>query len=405
MHVKYRRVMRWLRSTARRSSLLGRAVAARRSNNVVREYLRVRERYAGATVGTLSASGDATSRALLKRRWRGPRRRLNDVRSARLFCVLPLLETASPIIGELQRNFDVRVFDLAPHLPRDPREMTASRRALLQRDIVAAFESAEAERPVDLAWMYVSSYDVDATTLTTIAASGVPVAVLSMDDKHAFEERPVGIPNGQRALVGAATVHLTTSIECKRWYVGEGAAAYYFPEAADPEIFRPLDLPKDIDVSFVGGWYGARRDLVMRLRSVGIRVACFGPGTDNGTLTREEMVRTFNRTRVNLGFGGVGETGAIAHLKGRDFEIPMSGSAYLTLFDHELTTHFTIGEEIACYRNAIDCAEQIRMLLEDTARRDRLAERGRRRALEDHTWTRRVEDLLTWLEISRSPGA
>lgn len=397
-------MMRWLRSTARRSSL-GRAVAARRSNSVVREYLRVRERYARATVGTLSASGDATARALLRRRWRGPRQQHADVRSARLFCVLPLLETASPIIGELQRNFDVRVFDLAPHLPSDPRKMTASHRERLQREIVAAFESADAERPVDLAWMYVSSFHVDAATLTRIATSDVPVAVLSMDDKHAFEARPVGIPNGQLALVGAATVHLTTSIECKRWYVGEGAAAYYFPEAADPEIYRPLDVTKDIDVSFVGGWYGARRDLILQLRAVGIRVECFGPGTDNGTLTREEMVRVFNRTRVNLGFGGIGETEAITHLKGRDFEIPMSGNAYLTLFDHELTSHYLIGDEIACYRNAIDCAELIRMLLEDAVRRDRLAERGRRRALEDHTWTRRVEDLLAWLDIAPSRGA
>lgn len=400
-----RRATRWLHSTALRSSLLRRAVAARRSSKVIREYLRVRERYAGATVGTLSASGDATSRALLWRRWKGPRRRLDDVRSARVFCVLPLLETASPIIGELQRNFDVQVFDLTPYLPRDPRELTASRRAVLQRDIVTAFRSAEAEHPVDLVWMYVSSYQVDPTTLTTIAESGVPVAVLSMDDKHAFEERPVGIPNGQRALIGAATVHLTTSIECKRWYAGEGAAAYYFPEAADPEIFRPLNLPKDIDVSFVGGWYGARRDLIMRLQAVGIRVECFGPGTENGALTREEMVRVFNRTRVNLGFGGIGETEAITHLKGRDFEIPMSGNAYLTLFDHELATHFTIGEEVACYRNAIDCAEQVRMLLEDTARRDQVAERGRRRALHDHTWTRRLEDLVTWLQIAPGSGA
>lgn len=389
-------VIRAKLSVGRRSSLLRRLVAALRSRQVVRSYLRTRERYARAARASSSVVGirpphpDNRSGTL-----RAPGSRLT-----RLFCVLPLSETASPMLGELQREFDVSAFDLTPHLPRDPRAMTAARRARLQRDILSAFREAQATRPVDLAWMYVSAYHCEPETLDAIRSEGALVAVLSMDDKHAFDERPVGFPNGQRALIGAATVHLTTSIECTRWYAAEGASAYYFPEAADPLIFRKLDVPKDIDVSFVGGWYGARRELISDLNDVGIHVECFGPGTKNGTLGREEMVRVFNRSRVNLGFGGVGESADVTHLKGRDFEVPMSGNAYLTLFDHELAMHYRIGDEIACYRNAIDCAEQIRMMLEDPSRRERMAQAGHARAIAEHTWSLRMRRLLEWLETT-----
>lgn len=308
-------------------------------------------------------------------------------------------DTASPFVPELLRSYDTAFVDLAPRVPRlgDPRDLAW--RAPLQREIVERFHDAHRVRPVDAALLYVSHYECDAGTLEAIAATGVPTLVLSMDDKHAFEPRPGPIPNGQRPLIGSATVHLTNSLECIRWYSAEGAAAYFFPEAADPEIYRPLDLQKDIDASFVGGWYGGRRDLIEGLRALGIHVETFGPGTDNGIISRDEIVAVFNRSRVNLGFGGVAESARITCLKGRDFEVPMTGNAYLTQYNHELTHMYDVGREIACYLNVNDCIEQIRMLLDNPAEAAALGRASRERALRDHSWTARTDELLRWLGI------
>ena len=338
-------------------------------------------------------------RAALARMWAGPRRRLARPCEARLFVAAPELDNTPTFLPELARNFDGRFVNFIDSLPADRREMRSMAwRDALQRRLVDEFRDALADGPVDLAILYVSHFECTRETLTTIRSTGVPVTVLCMDDKHSFEEREV--PSGQRPLIGAASLHLTNSLECVRWYAAEGAPAYFFPEGADPEIYRPLDLPKDIDVSFVGGWYGARRDLIANVRDNGIAVRCWGPQTEGGPISREEMVRIFNRSWINLGFGGVRDSAKVTCLKTRDFEVPMTGNVYLTQYNFEFTDHFSIGREILCYLNEIDLVEQLRFFL---AQKDRLREIGRKareRSARTCTWTARVEALIHWMGIA-----
>jgi spore maturation protein CgeB len=106
------------------------------------------------------------------------------------------------------------------------------------------------------------------------------------------------------------------------------------------------------------------------------------------------MVRLVSRARLVLGMGGVGHTDKVKHLKGRDFEVPMCGAAYLTSFNPELTDFFEVGSEILCYGSPQDCADVARWGL---ARPSRLVEIGaaaRRRCIAEHTWDRRLEQML-----------
>ena len=64
--------------------------------------------------------------------------------------------------------------------------------------------------------------------------------------------------------------------------------------------------------------------------------------------------------------GGVGRTTKINHLKGRDFEVPMCGSVYLTNFNPELADCFVIGHEIMCYGSFEECFEQINNILSNS---------------------------------------
>jgi len=63
------------------------------------------------------------------------------------------------------------------------------------------------------------------------------------------------------------------------------------------------------------------------------------------------MSRIYARSRINLGFGGIGHSRNLVCLKGRDFEVPMSGALYVTQHNPELALVFDIGREIVTYRD------------------------------------------------------
>ena len=112
-----------------------------------------------------------------------------------------------------------------------------------------------------------------------------------------------------------------------------------------------------------------------------------------------------SRARLVLGMGGVGHTDKVKHLKGRDFEVPMCGAAYLTSFNPELADFFTVGSEILCYGSPQECADVARWGLARPARLIGIGAAARRRCTE-HTWDRRLEQmlrLLGWLAEGARP--
>jgi spore maturation protein CgeB len=89
----------------------------------------------------------------------------------------------------------------------------------------------------------------------------------------------------------------------------------------------------------------------------------------------------------------------VKHLKGRDFEVPMTGALYLTTFNEELSRHFDIGREILCYGSYAECAEIIVRMLRAPDQAQAIRTAGHARALRDHTWRRRIGDLFDALAV------
>jgi spore maturation protein CgeB len=82
-------------------------------------------------------------------------------------------------------------------------------------------------------------------------------------------------------------------------------------------------------------------------------------------------------------------------LKGRDFEVPMTGALYLTSEQHDLHRVYKVGEEVVTYRRKSDCLARIRYLLDHEDESTSIREAARQRCLRDHTWERRFEKLFT----------
>ncbi|MEI7639789.1 MAG: glycosyltransferase, partial [Syntrophus sp. (in: bacteria)] len=101
-----------------------------------------------------------------------------------------------------------------------------------------------------------------------------------------------------------------------------------------------------------------------------------------------------SRSLINLGFGGVIGFSDAYCLKGRDFEIPMSGGLYLTEHHPELERVYEIGEEIVTYRGFEDLLEKIRDLLANPSGAEAIRQRGHERARRDHSWEMLFEKVF-----------
>jgi spore maturation protein CgeB len=128
-------------------------------------------------------------------------------------------------------------------------------------------------------------------------------------------------------------------------------------------------------------------------------VKCFGRGWPDNSVNNEEMKLIYARSRINLGFGGIGHSRQLMCLKGRDFEVPMSGALYLTQHNPELELVFELGQEIVTYRDEGDCARLILDLLADPERAAQIRRAARARCVRDHTYFAR------WLHVFRTLGA
>lgn len=277
------------------------------------------------------------------------------------------------------------------------------RRGELDDALLAFVRERHRERPVDVLVSYLSGTWVSPATVRAIGELGIFTCALWYDDRLYFRGRRVGDRwGGAASLASAYDLNLTSAEDSIVKYHVEGGLAMFWPPAANPDLCEPLERPPRHDVSFIGTRYGARAGWVRYLRRRGVRVEAFGRGWPNGTVSGEEMVEIYASSRINLGFNGIGYSMRERCLKERDFSVPMSGQLLLCGDFPELHRVYEVGEkpggepgeEVAAYRDRADCLRQIRRLLADPERCERIREAGRRRALRDHTWERRFRDVL-----------
>ena len=261
------------------------------------------------------------------------------------------------------------------------------RRAAMNEAMLVVFREANARRPVDAVIGYMSGHNTLPSTLRSMADEGAAIFNFSLDDKlDLAEPMPDGILRSPLGLAKVVDLSLTSDPASKLKYGVHGGLAAFHPEAANPDIHRPYDVAFEHDVTFVGAHYGFRPHFIDRLRALGIDIAAYGRGWPAGAIPLDKMVEMYSRSRINLGFGGIGHSRRLMCLKGRDFEVPMAGGLYLTQHNPDLELVFEIGREVVTYTDEADCAAKIRMLLADPTKADAIRKAGRERSMRDHTY-------------------
>jgi len=158
-------------------------------------------------------------------------------------------------------------------------------------------------------------------------------------------------------------------------------------------IYKNLGLEKIYDVAFVGRCYGERKEFVDGLRKKGINVKTFGQGWEKGErINRGDLVKVYNMSKISLNMSL--SYAYVYTIKGRDFEPQCCGSMLFTRDSKDIAEYFAVGREIVTYKDAKDAAEKIKYYLEHGKEREIIAENGRRKTLESHTYEKRLRDIF-----------
>lgn len=377
-----------LKTLAKRNPVLSRLNALVKARLTERRYAARARRYACVGMRTEVRRHPGMPKAVVT-----PGRRFTIA-----YCGASEDQDRSGMLPSLERAADVHIFT-TPEFGYGISACATMPAALASVKIAHAFRvwfaALQQSVPVDFVIGQFHPQGMTVETLRWIQKRGVPCVNISMDDRLSFNPRRTeGAPYFFGGVVGTTT----TCPECVTWYLQEGEKVLYWPEASDPEIFRP-GTQRDLDVVFVGSRYGMREQLIQALRKAGVTVHAYGPGWEHGAVTAREMAALFGRAKIVLGLGYVGHSRKLRILKLRDFDGPMSGACYVTSDTPDLLTFYDVGKEIVCYRDTAECVDRVRHLLAHEAERVAIGAAGRRRAEQEHTWDRRWRDVLQWIPM------
>lgn len=207
----------------------------------------------------------------------------------------------------------------------------------------------------------------------------------------------------------------------------EKAGVEYFaflPLAADPEVFRPLELTLaekrefGSALSFVGAGYYNRRRVFQALTDYDFRIwgsdwdldSPLGPliQRQGARIAPEDCARIFNASRINLNLHsspfhhGINPQGD--YLNPRVFDLAACGAFQLVDWRSHLHRFFRPEEEIVTFATVAELRQKIDYFLAHPEERHAIAQKGRERLLREHTYTCRMAQAIRLIQEFH-PGA
>jgi hypothetical protein len=185
---------------------------------------------------------------------------------------------------------------------------------------------------------------------------------------------------------------------------------------ADPELFVPMEVEKEHDVSFYAYGDKFRREWMRELIGEPSRrladVDFVLGGTDfQGDVGRARelgyfpvnlLSRLISASKINLNVARKPHASVRASSTSRLFELAAAGAAIVTNPYLGIERWFEPGRELLVVSNADEAVNAYQALLEDPGAAAELGRSARERVLEEHTFANRAERLLELVGV-RSP--
>jgi spore maturation protein CgeB len=189
--------------------------------------------------------------------------------------------------------------------------------------------------------------------------------------------------------------------------------------AADPDLFRPLDVEKETDVFFYGHSDKFRREWMRdmigepsrRLRDVDFALGGYDYRGDTGTarllgrIPFNAFPHAISSARVNLNVTRRAHADVYASSTCRLFELAASGAAIVSNPLAGLERWFDADRELRVVASADEAVDAYRELLADPAQAEEMGRRARERVLDEHTYAHRARHLVDLLGLGTRVGA
>ena len=189
--------------------------------------------------------------------------------------------------------------------------------------------------------------------------------------------------------------------------------------AADPDLFRPLDVEKDTDVFFYGHSDKFRREWMRdmigepsrQLPEVDFALGGYDYRGDTGTarmlgrIPFNAFPHAISSARVNLNVTRRAHAEVYASSTCRLFELAASGAAIVSNPLAGLERWFDADRELRVVASADEAADAYRELLADPAQAEEMGRRARERLLDEHTYAHRARHLVDLLGLGTRVGA
>ena len=182
--------------------------------------------------------------------------------------------------------------------------------------------------------------------------------------------------------------------------------------AADPELFRPLPVPKEYDVFFYGIGDRFRRGLVeefvaepsRRLPDVDFVLGGRGTGAKVGNarplgpVPLNVFARTISASRISLNITRGPHASVFASSTCRPFELAAAGAAIVSGPHAGIERWFEPGSELQLVSDTDEAVTAYRALLDDPGAAEAMGRRARERVLDEHTYGHRARQLLALID-------
>lgn len=196
---------------------------------------------------------------------------------------------------------------------------------------------------------------------------------------------------------------------------------HYIPTACDPFFHRPMELSEEerkkwgSHLSFVGAGYHNRQQMFASLANLDFRIW----GSEWPTcrpfdrmvqeqarrIAPEEYIKIFNATDINLNLHSSSERDGVEpngdFINPRTFELASCGAFQLVDERTLLPEVFEVGKEIITFNSLSDLRSKIEYYSAHPEERAAVAQRARERVLRDHTYDKRVEQMLSIIYASK----
>ena len=184
---------------------------------------------------------------------------------------LPLLDLGHDVV-EFRYNLRQTFQNLNPADPIQ-KAFIEKNRPKVTKELLRQIRAAHAIKPVDLFFSYFYDACILPEAIEEIKSMGIKTVNWYCNGSY------------QLHLVSEIAHHYDWCLVPEKFrlkdYVAMGARPIYCQEAANPNIYKPYDLPVEFDVTFVGQAYGDRPEYINYLLEQGIDVRVWGWGWHN----------------------------------------------------------------------------------------------------------------------------